>query len=226
MKKYTQITFDFDQPYQEEAPAVGVRIKSLKTETPAHLSGEVNKEETGVNSEDKKEEEIIEVNFNQPEASGESTGEQQQPEEVPIQQPQAENVLQQSNRGRKPLRSYKEQAEKVNLPPREELYSRQYYTIGEVSAMFAVNPSLLRYWENEFKNILTPRKNKKGDRYYRPQDIETIHFIHDLLRRRKLTIDGAREYMKQNKKSREKFDSIQKLEEIRNFFREIQALLK
>ena len=29
-----------------------------------------------------------------------------------------------------------------------------YYTIGEVSDMFNVNQSLLRYWETEFKTIL------------------------------------------------------------------------
>src|SRR5690606_6554456 len=117
------------------------------------------------------------------------------------------------------------EADKLNIPSSEELQKKQYYSIGEVAEMFAVNSSLLRYWETEF-SILNPRKNKKGDRFYRPADIENIHLIYDLLRRRKLTIDGAREYMKKNKQSKEKFQTIQKLEEIKAFFREIQALLK
>ena len=36
-----------------------------------------------------------------------------------------------------------------------------YYTIGEVSDMFNVNQSLLRYWETEFKTI-NPKRSPKG----------------------------------------------------------------
>jgi DNA-binding transcriptional MerR regulator len=39
-----------------------------------------------------------------------------------------------------------------------------------VAAMFGVNNSLLRFWENEF-DILEPRKNRKGDRFFKPSDI-------------------------------------------------------
>ena len=35
-----------------------------------------------------------------------------------------------------------------------------YYTIGEVADMFAVNSSLIRFWEKEFE-VLKPKKNKK-----------------------------------------------------------------
>ena len=40
-----------------------------------------------------------------------------------------------------------------------------YYTIGEVSRMFNVNPSLIRFWEKEF-SIIHPQKNKKGNRVF------------------------------------------------------------
>ena len=43
----------------------------------------------------------------------------------------------------------------VNLP------EKLYYTIGEVSKAFDVNPSLIRFWEKEFE-ILKPKKIIKG----------------------------------------------------------------
>jgi hypothetical protein len=39
----------------------------------------------------------------------------------------------------------------VNLP------EKLYYTIGEVSKAFKVNPSLIRFWEKEFE-VLKPKK--------------------------------------------------------------------
>ena len=59
-----------------------------------------------------------------------------------------------------------------------------YYTIGEVSDMFNVNQSLLRYWETEFKTI-NPKRSPKGTRYYSQKDIEEIKLIHYLLKERK-----------------------------------------
>jgi DNA-binding transcriptional MerR regulator len=85
--------------------------------------------------------------------------------------------------------------------------------------MFRVNQSLLRFWESEF-DILQPRKNKKGDRYFRPVDIKNLHLIYHLLRQRKYTIDGARDFLKKNKKAEERFDLIQRLQEIKGFLQE------
>ena len=42
-----------------------------------------------------------------------------------------------------------------------------YYSMGEVSEMFDVNPSLIRFWEQKF-DILKPHKNKKGNRMFTP----------------------------------------------------------
>ena len=58
-----------------------------------------------------------------------------------------------------------------------------YYTIGEVSDMFNVNQSLLRYWETEFKTI-NPKRSPKGTRYYSQKDIEEIK-AHSLFAERK-----------------------------------------
>ena len=48
-----------------------------------------------------------------------------------------------------------------------------YYSMGEVAEMFDVNPSLLRYWEQEF-DILKPHRNKKGNRLFTPKDVDTL----------------------------------------------------
>ena len=42
-----------------------------------------------------------------------------------------------------------------------------FYSMGEVSEMFDVNPSLIRHWESKFE-VLKPQKNKKGNRMFTP----------------------------------------------------------
>lgn len=124
-------------------------------------------------------------------------------------------------------RSLKEKALDVNLieiPNDEVLFQRHYYPIGEVADMFHENQSLIRYWETEF-DILKPRKNGKGDRLFRPIDVKNIALIYDLLRRRKFTIQGAKDYLKQNKKAEEKFALVQSLQQMKSFFQEIKANL-
>jgi DNA-binding transcriptional MerR regulator len=129
-----------------------------------------------------------------------------------------------SKRGRKSLKQVTAEADLIEVPADEVLFSKQYYTMGEVSEMFRVNQSLLRFWETEF-DILQPRKNKKGDRYFRPVDIKSLHLIYHLLRQKKYTIEGAKEFLKKNKKADERFEVIQRLQEIRTFLLEWKAQL-
>ena len=70
--------------------------------------------------------------------------------------------------------------------------------MGEVSEMFDVNPSLLRYWEQEF-DMLRPRRNNKGNRLFGPQDVETVRAIYHLVKERKMKIETARRYLKTNR---------------------------
>jgi DNA-binding transcriptional MerR regulator len=129
-----------------------------------------------------------------------------------------------STRGRKPLKTIEAGADLIDIPADEILFQRQYYAIGEVADMFQVNTSLIRFWANEF-DILQPRKNRKGDRHFRPIDIKNLLLIHDLLRRRKLTIEGAKDFLKKNKKAQERFELIESLRKIKNFLLEIKASL-
>lgn len=127
-------------------------------------------------------------------------------------------------RGRKSLKEIDQNADLIQIPEDEILFKKQYYSIGEVAAMFRENQSLIRYWETEF-DILQPRKNRKGDRFFRPVDIKNLVMIYDLLRRRKFTIEGAKDYLKKNKKAEEKFAAIQSLQKIKSFFLELKASL-
>jgi DNA-binding transcriptional MerR regulator len=149
-----------------------------------------------------------------------------EPEEKPsspdIEIMPAKPAVKKSTRGRKSLKALDAEADLVNIPADELLFKRQYYAIGEVAEMFGVNQSLLRFWENEF-DIIQPRKNRKGDRHFRPVDIKNLELIYDLLRRRKLTIEGAKDFLKKNKKGRESFEMIQSLQKVKEFLLEIKA---
>ncbi len=133
-------------------------------------------------------------------------------------------VVSPGKRGRKSLKEIAISADLIQVPEDDILFKKQYYAIGEVATMFRENQSLIRYWETEF-DILQPRKNRKGDRFFRPVDIKNLVLIYDLLRRRKFTIEGAKDYLKKNKRAEEKFAMIQSLEKIKGFLLEIKASL-
>lgn len=127
-------------------------------------------------------------------------------------------------RGRRSLKDNALTTDLVDIPEDEDLFKKQYYSIGEVAVMFREKQSLIRYWETEF-DILQPRKNRKGDRHFRPVDIKNLVMIYDLLRRRKFTIEGAKDYLKKNKTAEERFAAIQSLQKIKGFLLELKANL-
>jgi len=129
-----------------------------------------------------------------------------------------------STRGRKSAKEIDAEIENVQVPEDEVLFKKQYYTIGDVARMFGVKASLIRYWENEF-DVLDPRKNRKGDRLFKPTDIKNLQIIYDLLRRRKFTLEGAKEYMKNLEKAEEKYALIESLQKVRSFLLELKAHL-
>ena len=97
-----------------------------------------------------------------------------------------------------------------------------YYTMGEVSEMFDVNQSLLRYWEQEFE-ILKPQRNKKGNRLFTPKDVETVRIIYHLVKERKMKIEIARQYIRTNRENA-KFEAelTERLLNIRSMLLEIK----
>ena len=73
---------------------------------------------------------------------------------------------------------------------------KMYYTISEIAEMFNVNQSLIRYWETEFPRFIKPKRNKRGVRFYTPNDIENIRKILYLGKEKKYTLKGAKAAMK------------------------------
>jgi DNA-binding transcriptional MerR regulator len=127
-----------------------------------------------------------------------------------------------STRGRVSLKEKESGADLIEVPADEILFQKKYYAIGIVANMFKVNQSLIRFWENEF-DILKPRKNGKGDRLFRPEDIKNLKLIYHLLRERKYTLEGAKEFLKQNKRADEKFVLIESLKKLKGFLNELKA---
>lgn len=87
--------------------------------------------------------------------------------------------------------------ELLPLPDSFDDKEKLYYSIGETSKMFDLPVSTLRYWENEF-DMIKPRKNKKGDRFFSKNDINIIRTIHYLTKVKGYTLKGAKEAMKSN----------------------------
>ncbi|WP_394336378.1 MerR family transcriptional regulator [Brumimicrobium oceani] len=73
--------------------------------------------------------------------------------------------------------------------------TKLYYSIGEVSQMFDVNTSLIRFWEKEFPSI-KPKKNKKGNRLFSPKSILEIQNIYQLVKVDGHTLEGAKKALK------------------------------
>ena len=126
-----------------------------------------------------------------------------EPQKIEPKEVEPEKIEQQKKepqkRGRKSLQEIEAEVDLIEVPDDEGLFQKQYYTISQVAKWFRVNTSLLRFWENEF-DILKPKKNRKGDRLFRPEDVKNLQLIYQLLRQRKYTIEGAKEYIKTNRK--------------------------
>lgn len=95
-----------------------------------------------------------------------------------------------------------------------------YFKIGEISKRFDVNPSLIRYWEQEF-DFIKPKKSAKGTRLFTRKDVDHFEIIYHLVKEKGMTIKGVKEYMA--KRSRE--DSVGNLEVI-NTLKRTKSLLK
>lgn len=112
------------------------------------------------------------------------------------------------------------------MPYKQPKIEKIYYSIGEVAEIIDENPSLIRYWENQFE-ALKPYKNKKGNRLFSPDDIEVIKLIHYLVKQRGLTIKGAKQKLKDNREETiQNFEIVQKLQFVKNELNEILNEMK
>ena len=108
------------------------------------------------------------------------------------------------------------------MPYKKPKIEKIFYTIGEVADRMGVNPSQIRYWENNFDEI-NPQKNKKGNRLFTEEDIENIKLIHYLVKVRGLTIKGAQQKLKDNRNETVgNFEIVNRLQEIRQELADIR----
>jgi DNA-binding transcriptional MerR regulator len=108
------------------------------------------------------------------------------------------------------------------MPYKEKPIEKLYYSIGEVSKMFNVNTSLIRFWEKEF-DIIKPKKNKKGNRFFTKQDINNIQLIYHLVKDKGMTLSGAKKKLRENKEDTAKnFEVIKSLTDIKNLLNQIK----
>ncbi len=97
----------------------------------------------------------------------------------------------------------------INLP------DKRYYKIGEVAKAFNVNASLIRFWDKEF-DVLKPKKNKKGNRMFTPDDIKNLQMIYHLVKEKGFTLEGARQKLKSKPEAiKDSYDIISRLESIK-----------
>ncbi len=100
---------------------------------------------------------------------------------------------------------------------KEREINKMYYTMGEMTEMFNVNASQVRFYEKEF-DILQPKKNKKGNRLFTPEDVENLKIIFNLVNDKGYTLKGAKEYLKNNKgEAKENQKIIDSLESLKGF---------
>lgn len=105
----------------------------------------------------------------------------------------------------------------------EQNDEKLYYTIGEVADKFAVNTSLIRFWEKEFE-VLQPKKNKKGNRLFTREDIHNLHLIFHLVKERGYTLEGAKKKLKENRNDLEQQVQIRdSLLRIRSFLENLKS---
>ncbi len=101
-----------------------------------------------------------------------------------------------------------------------------YYTMGEVSEMFDVNPSLIRFWEQKF-DILKPDKNKKGNRLFTPTDVENLKLIYHLVKEEGMTLAGAQKRIKQNPEGLKRdMEIVDRLQRLKTLLLEVRQELK
>ena len=203
--KQTALNFDFSESEIQPEKVVETDSKIEINTIPSIVENVESNELPEVSSFITMEEEPIEIDF------------------TPILEKKKEKIeKKKSTRGRMKISDMSATVDLIDIPEDEILFSKRYYSIGLVSEMFKVNHSLIRFWENEF-DILKPKKNGKGDRLFRPEDVKNLKLIYYLLRERKYTIEGAKDFLKKSKSVEKKFEMIETLKSLKSFLHEIKA---
>ena len=83
---------------------------------------------------------------------------------------------------------------------------KRYFRIGEASRIIGVEPYVLRYWESEFSQV-RPERADSNQRTYQREDLENLLTVKKLLYEEKMTIEGAKRRLRQEKGDKISVDS-------------------
>jgi DNA-binding transcriptional MerR regulator len=108
------------------------------------------------------------------------------------------------------------------MPLRTNEIGKLYYRIGEVAAMFGVNTSLIRFYENEF-DIIKPHRNKKGNRLFTKNDVDNFHVIFNLIKEKGYTLEGAKQQLKKQNQAPDNQEIVRSLNRIKRFLLEVRS---
>lgn len=101
--------------------------------------------------------------------------------------------------------------------------TKKYYKIKDTAELIGVSQATIRYWESEFPEV-SPLRSPKNQRYYTPDDIETLRMIYYLVKIRGLKIEAAKEQLRLNRTNISKrMEIIEKLQDVRD---ELELMLK
>ena len=111
----------------------------------------------------------------------------------------------------------------------QKIPDKLFFKIGEVAKLTGVEQHVLRYWEDEFE-VLQPKKNKSGQRFYEKKDVELIIKIQRLLYLERYTIAGAKQKMRESKKKNSQlslgFDRESFLDQKRDIISDLGSILE
>ncbi len=104
--------------------------------------------------------------------------------------------------------------------------NKLFYSIGEVAEILGESTSLVRFWSNSFPRYIKPKRNKKGNRMFTPEDVETFKQIHVLVKTEGLTLEGAAKRLKEDRKgASEKSKILSSLKAVKSQLLEIRKSL-
>ncbi len=103
--------------------------------------------------------------------------------------------------------------------------TKRYYSISEVAEMLQVSNSLLRFWETEFPS-LKPIKGKNGIRRYTAKEIQHLCEIHNLVKEKKYTIEGAKEHLKSAKTAKSTSSTENPFNTLKKIKTRLETILK
>ena len=103
--------------------------------------------------------------------------------------------------------------------------NKRYFTIGEASKICEIKTHVLRYWEQEFKE-LEPIKRKGNRRYYQQKDLILVLEIKNLLHNEGFTIEGAKTKLNHTETNTVNPNNNQILKQIKQDLEDLLSILQ